>query len=896
MKSLCILMLCLLSILSFSQLPVGGLVAHYSFDNQLNDRSNNGNDGMASLPITSATDRFGNNCGALKFNGSFYVRIPNSKSLKALTYSMSVTAWVQTEKPATNPANLNLSLLSKGEDSNMQLGLQVMRSFGDSYCEIKISESNSFRDNNYSAHPIDFDKWHFITLSYEENWMQYYIDGKLAWQGMNNKPFLANDADLTIGKFGNSYFKGNLDDLRIYNRGLSNSEIQALFIDQSAQKALGSITLTTSGNIEKNTDKGKCHAHITFPNPQASATCSQVEIKQLIGLKNGDFFPLGENTITYEAVSSVGTKEQKSFTIKVFDTEPPVIVCNDNIFTTTTNKLGNKVVYKNPIVTDNCTDFKLNLLQGYQSGELFPIGVTEVVYEAVDFSGNKSVCKFSVTVQLEIAPDAIKSSSDSKKTEITSPKITPSNITTNDKPVIDSSTVSNTKAQSVFTKKKSTDIPKPQIVSTNLTSIPTNPSALNSSASERKIAQKKTTIDKLNVELPVARQVEREMILGIKNEIALTFYPAKMKEPEKIKGIDKVEIPVSNSKPPVSHTNDNKVIVSDAPEIVSSTASNKSKTIDTRWEITFVHDLVQKNDPGKCGAIVNYNAPKIEGISGIKAQLKSGKPSGSFFKIGSTANLFSAQDDAGRIKESAFNIVVKDNEPPYFKCPSDTVILLPQNRRGIMYFYEPPSAYDNCDIDSVSQTLGSKNGCFLEIGVHPFTFKAIDKSGNSQLCTYSVIVKDELVSTEKKEEETVEDVPHRLSPLLNIGKDSIKYEHLIDVNGCVLTALFYDDGEEDNDSVSIIFNGQIIVNKAKIKLKENGFIKRVLHLSPDMKNYVVAKAWNTGKYGLNTLKMEVYEGDLEETDRREFKNLKPVFSKVLHSKPGNAGGMILNCQ
>ena len=111
-----------------------------------------------------------------------------------------------------------------------------------------------------------------------------------------------------------------------------------------------------------------------------------------------------------------------------------------------------------------------------------------------------------------------------------------------------------------------------------------------------------------------------------------------------------------------------------------------------------------------------------------------------------------------------------------------------------------------------------------------------------------------------------------------------------------MTAIIYDDGEEDNDSVSIIFNGQIIVNKAKIKIKENGVIKQVLHLSENLQNYIIAKAWNTGKYGLNTLRIDFYEGDLSETDKREFKNMKPVTSKVLHSKPGNAGGLILDCQ
>lgn len=297
--------------------------------------------------------------------------------------------------------------------------------------------------------------------------------------------------------------------------------------------------------------------------------------------------------------------------------------------------------------------------------------------------------------------------------------------------------------------------------------------------------------------------------------------------------------------------------------------------------------MVRRNDPGKCGAVINYAIPEIKNGTEVKVKQTKGNGSNSFFKTGTTTNTFLASDVWSQTKECSFNVTIKDQESPVFSCPSDTVIMLPANRRGIIYYYNQPSVKDNCGVDSLIQVAGSKNGCFLEIGVHPFIYKAIDASGNYEMCTHSVIIKSAppVANVEP---------PKKFDDDMSLGSDSINYEYRAKVNDCFLTVFLYDDGEEDNDIVSVIFNGQVIVNKEMIRLKEHTMIKRNLVLDGGNENYLVSKAWNTGKYGLNTLKIDIYEGNIE-NEKKELKNLKPVLSKVLHSKPGNAGGIILKC-
>jgi hypothetical protein len=105
----------------------------------------------------------------------------------------------------------------------------------------------------------------------------------------------------------------------------------------------------------------------------------------------------------------------------------------------------------------------------------------------------------------------------------------------------------------------------------------------------------------------------------------------------------------------------------------------------------------------------------------------------------------------------------------------------------------------------------------------------------------------------------------------------------------------YDDGEEDNDTISLYYNGKIIVDRQMILLKKNEPIIKVLVLNPDQLNLLVSKAWNVGKVPPNTLKIEFYEGNLTR-DLKKIKRKKPVVVKVIHSKPGLAGAIKLQCK
>lgn len=64
------------------------------------------------------------------------------------------------------------------------------------------------------------------------------------------------------------------------------------------------------------------------------------------------------------------------------------------------NSCGAYFEFDDPIAIDETDDFNIDVyqVQGIASGELFPVGITEVIYEAKDSSGNSNQIKFYVEV------------------------------------------------------------------------------------------------------------------------------------------------------------------------------------------------------------------------------------------------------------------------------------------------------------------------------------------------------------------------------------------------------------------------------------------------------------------------------------------------------------------
>jgi hypothetical protein len=74
---------------------------------------------------------------------------------------------------------------------------------------------------------------------------------------------------------------------------------------------------------------------------------------------------------------------------------------------------------------------------------------------------------------------------------------------------------------------------------------------------------------------------------------------------------------------------------------------------------------------------------------------------------------------------------------------------------------------------------------------------------------------------------------------------------------------FYDNQDQDGDTVSLNYDGHWIVDHEKILAKKrvlenNAFVELVI--VPNKLHYLVSKAWNEGKKPTNTLTIEIHDG------------------------------------
>jgi len=113
-------------------------------------------------------------------------------------------------------------------------------------------------------------------------------------------------------------------------------------------------------------------------------------------------------------------------------------------------------------------------------------------------------------------------------------------------------------------------------------------------------------------------------------------------------------------------------------------------------------------------------------------------------------------------------------------------------------------------------------------------------------------------------------------------------------DSCLITVHIYDNAKEDNDTISVFFNSIEIVQKSMLKVKRNEVIEKTFELVRGKENELVFKAWNTGKKGLNTMKVEFFYGNLS-NKAAKGKMGKAFAVKEFNSKPGLSSAILIKC-
>ncbi len=209
-----------------------GLIAYYPFNGNANDASGNNINGAVN-GATLTTDAFGVTNNAYEFDGATsYISLPfNAKYDFAPIDSFSISTWVL---PYQNSSWLAQALVVKSPfNSNYNASLWNYGSYlvnnkaMTGWAANNIVNGTTTMTNNKC--------WYNVVVTYKNGIWHLYVNGQLEAQDLTKTHFIIQDgANSTIafgrkGEASGDYFKGKMDEVRIYNRNLSNLEVDSLF-------------------------------------------------------------------------------------------------------------------------------------------------------------------------------------------------------------------------------------------------------------------------------------------------------------------------------------------------------------------------------------------------------------------------------------------------------------------------------------------------------------------------------------------------------------------------------------------------------------------------------------------------------------------------------------------
>jgi hypothetical protein len=234
------------------QISAANLVASWTFNGNANDVSGNGNNGTlktgwvgpygapavdgGTLPVLVA-DRYGVANSAYDFNNGAYIEVPYQATLRPSNFT--ICAWI---KPAMASNGNYIFSLDRWNGYKFQLQggnlpfLTVMTTTGD-------------HDQDDGGPSVQLGVWTQVIASYTNGTEKFYINGVLVKTAnvTGDPTTLVSPPPVAIGNelpktaynftdpnspnayYGGNYFIGSIDDVHLYNKVLSDTEVKSLY-------------------------------------------------------------------------------------------------------------------------------------------------------------------------------------------------------------------------------------------------------------------------------------------------------------------------------------------------------------------------------------------------------------------------------------------------------------------------------------------------------------------------------------------------------------------------------------------------------------------------------------------------------------------------------------------
>lgn len=246
-----------------------GLVAAYGFDEttgtQVLDASGNGNHGTLANATRATLAKFGR---SLSFNGSNSLVTVNDSNSLDLTNGMTISAWVYPTSWATGWK----ALVMKERPSGLAYALSANSDLGQPAASLRIAGAD--RSLSAGAH-LPSNTWTHLVATYDGATQRLFVNGAQVGSRAQTGTLETSASPLRIGGntvWANEYFQGLIDEVRVYNRALSQTEIATLAqtpVTQTVSTPTATSPCSTPCSLWDNT---------VTPTTPANADTSAVEV------------------------------------------------------------------------------------------------------------------------------------------------------------------------------------------------------------------------------------------------------------------------------------------------------------------------------------------------------------------------------------------------------------------------------------------------------------------------------------------------------------------------------------------------------------------------------------------------------------------------------------------
>ena len=510
-----------------------------------------------------------------------------------------------------------------------------------------------------------------------------------------------------------------------------NSEASNSFeLSMSEAITTCSSTLICPSNISEYTNAVNCSALVTYNLPSIQSNCSSSTLIRSFGAASGSQFSGITNEIIYTLTDQSGTISSCSFNIGVVDITSPSLTCPpDATIDNDPGACSALVTFEEPLYSDNCPNALLSYNFSFGNPHVFHVGSYQLGFTVVDQAGNQATCMYNITIE-DVEPAEVICPADisiNAPTNQCFAQVTYILITTND----------NCGINNIYLIQ---GLPSGSIFPVGNTPVcyETQDASLNNASCCFNIEVKDARTIQVNCPAPPVVQSFPGSCTAI-----VTYSIPTLSQSCYGSTISHLSGPRSGEILPVG-TNSICYIV----EATSGTSIECCFTVvvddEENPSITCPPSITTKTFPLACGAIVSYGVPTVfDNCSQASYSLIQGIASGASFGIGNHVLVYLASDSYGNTKSCQFGIEILDDESPQISCPGNYIFPCDLENCSAIVSYEIPQSSDNCNVPSLTLTLGLPSGSTFPLGLTQVCYESKDGNGNSANCCFLVLIMDQ---------------------------------------------------------------------------------------------------------------------------------------------------------